>query len=324
MAVRQIAITDTLETFRTEFNNLAADDFGDIATLSGAGLSATSVVGAVIELSSIVAAGQAFFIEDASSTRQLVGAGQTLRFFGTANQLNAVVSTPDTLTVSLTNDVDIVNDLDVGNALSVTGLTTTNTLSVSQNASITGNITALGSTHQIGTIEISGNTIRAIDSSTIFFNDAVKAVTFESEYSNLVIEEILGSDATYYPRIRSTRADKVVVFNAIPIFDRRIGFEGATTDDFEMIINCNDPTADRTINIPDVDGTLITTGDSGTVSTTMIATNAITTAKISNSQVTEDKVASNAISSGKLKSAVNLQIQNSSGGIIKSLFGAGI
>ena len=31
MAVKNIAVTDTLETFRTEFNDLAAQDFGDIA-----------------------------------------------------------------------------------------------------------------------------------------------------------------------------------------------------------------------------------------------------------------------------------------------------
>ena len=35
MAVKNIAITDTLETFRTTFNDMAANDFGDIALLSG-------------------------------------------------------------------------------------------------------------------------------------------------------------------------------------------------------------------------------------------------------------------------------------------------
>ena len=45
MAVRNIAVTDSLETFRTEFNNLAANDFGDIATLSGA-ITSTNLVDA--------------------------------------------------------------------------------------------------------------------------------------------------------------------------------------------------------------------------------------------------------------------------------------
>ena len=84
MAVRSIAVTDTLETFRTEFNGLAANDFGDIATLDSS-LSASSVIGAVNELSAQVSAAAGFFIEDASSTRQQVGAGETMRIFGTSN-----------------------------------------------------------------------------------------------------------------------------------------------------------------------------------------------------------------------------------------------
>ena len=36
MAVKFIAETDTLEKFRTEFNDLSANQFGDIANLSGA------------------------------------------------------------------------------------------------------------------------------------------------------------------------------------------------------------------------------------------------------------------------------------------------
>ena len=52
MAVKNIAVTDTLETFRTTFNDLAANDFGDIANLSGA-ISATDLVGAMNETISI-------------------------------------------------------------------------------------------------------------------------------------------------------------------------------------------------------------------------------------------------------------------------------
>ena len=52
MAVRNVATTDTLDTFRTTFNSLAATDLGDVATLS---TSASSIVGAVNELNSSVA-----------------------------------------------------------------------------------------------------------------------------------------------------------------------------------------------------------------------------------------------------------------------------
>ena len=41
MAVKNIAVTDTLETFRTTFNDLAANEFGDITTATR-GVTATS------------------------------------------------------------------------------------------------------------------------------------------------------------------------------------------------------------------------------------------------------------------------------------------
>jgi hypothetical protein len=48
-------------------------------------------------------------------------------------------------------------------------------------------------------------------------------------------------------------------------------FEGATADGFETTLAVVDPTADRTITLPDVTGTVITTGDTGSVTSTMIA-----------------------------------------------------
>jgi hypothetical protein len=109
MAVKNIAGTDTLETFRTTFNDLALNDFGDAALLSPAGISATSVVGAVIELSSQIGTGQGHYIRDSGSTVQLIAPGNTVSFLGTSNEINAVVSSPDTVTVGFPTNVTITN-----------------------------------------------------------------------------------------------------------------------------------------------------------------------------------------------------------------------
>ena len=45
-------------------------------------------------------------------------------------------------------------------------------------------------------------------------------------------------------------------------------FEGATNDDFETTLTVTDPTADRTITLPDASGTVLTTGNSDTPTTT--------------------------------------------------------
>jgi hypothetical protein len=47
-------------------------------------------------------------------------------------------------------------------------------------------------------------------------------------------------------------------------------FEGSTANAFETTVAVVDPTADRTITLPNVTGTVVTTGDTGTVTSTMI------------------------------------------------------
>ena len=295
MAIRSIAQTDTLETFRTEFNALARDDFGDIASLSGA-ISATNLVDAMNETISIATSTAGFTIADDTSTTQIVGGGDTLTVLGTANQIQTVVSATDTLTLSFPSDVTISNNL-----------------------TITNNVTASGSTHTLGTIEISGNTLRSTDSTRININDTFRANTFESQTGLLSIDESSG-----FGRISTSRSDNIMIFDGIPAFQQSsVIFEGATADAFETTLTVTDPTADRTITFPDITGTVVTTGDTGSVTSTMISNGTISTDDIADDQISEAKMADDAIGQDQLKSVVNLQILNSSGGVLKSIYGAG-
>lgn len=58
-------------------------------------------------------------------------------------------------------------------------------------------------------------------------------------------------------------------------------FEGSSANAYETYLAVVDPTADRTITFPDVTGTVITTGDTGTVTSTMLADGTIVNADIS-------------------------------------------
>jgi hypothetical protein len=57
-------------------------------------------------------------------------------------------------------------------------------------------------------------------------------------------------------------------------------FEGATPNDFESTLTVIDPTADRTLSLPNVTGTLVSSGDTGTVTSTMILDGTILNADI--------------------------------------------
>ena len=71
-------------------------------------------------------------------------------------------------------------------------------------------------------------------------------------------------------------------------------FEGSTADDYETTITVANPTADRTITLPNVTGTVVTTGDSGSITSGMFAT------------------------------STSLQILSSTGTVLKTIYGAGV
>jgi len=100
-------------------------------------------------------------------------------------------------------------------------------------------------------------------------------------------------------------------------------FEGATADAHETTLRIVEPTADRTISLPNITGTLITDGDTGTVSSGMIATNAITNAKLANSAVNTAEIADSAITNAKIANDAITHGQISDGAIITAKIAAG-
>tara|TARA_Y100000589_G_scaffold45617_1_gene38366 strand:+ start:1850 stop:2767 length:918 start_codon:yes stop_codon:yes gene_type:complete len=286
MAVRNIAVTDTLETFRTEFNALALNDFGDIANLSGS-ISATNLVDAMNETISIATSTAGFTVRDSSSTTQLIGGGDTLSILGTSNEVEAVVSATDTVTIGLPNAVSITTSvtaptLSTGNMSLTNGsitdssgaisfgnenLTTTGTFG-SGNITSSGNISASGTTHTLGTIEIAGNVLRSTDSSLMEINDSLK-----------VVGPLAAGVTTLNPagsnNIESTTGFTVFGSSIVLGTGKTLAFEGATANDFETDFTVTDPTADRTITLPDATGTVALTNSTG-YATSTIFTSAVT------------------------------------------------
>tara|TARA_E500000178_G_scaffold347587_1_gene401147 strand:+ start:751 stop:1686 length:936 start_codon:yes stop_codon:yes gene_type:complete len=310
MAVRQIQPTDTLETFRTEFNNLNSQDFGDIANLD-ASITATNLVDAMNETISVATSTAGWTIEDSTSTRQIIGGGNVLRVFGASNEITAVVSAIDTLTIGLPNVVSITTSLTAptltGGSIQITGNTITATDSTaisfgSESLTTTGTITAnafssSGTSHTFGTIAISGNQISSTDVNPITFADSI-SVGASNSISTNTIGTVSGSAVNFGANNLQTSG-----FYYTSNSTGGLIFEGATADAFETIITSTDATADRVITLPDETGTVITTGSTDAISETMMA--------------------NDAIGQNELKSVVTLQILNSSGTVVKTLYGAG-
>jgi len=307
MAVKNIAVTDTLEEFRTQFNDLAANDFGDIANLSGS-IVATNLVDAMNETISIATSTAGWTIEDSSSTQQIIGGGDILRVFGTSNEIEAVVSATDTLTIGLPSAVSITTSVtaptvSTGNlSLSNGSITdTSGTISfgdenLTSTGTITGaTITGTGATHTLGTIEVSGNTIRSTDPTEVNINDGL---IIQGTLKTNTINPRSGTDVDFGSN-NLTTSGYYYTSNSSGGFI----FEGATADGFETTLAATDPTADRTITFPNETGTVITTG--------------------STDAITESMMGTDSIGQNELKSVVQLIIYNSSGVALKTLYGAG-
>ena len=75
------------------------------------------------------------------------------------------------------------------------------------------------------------------------------------------------ADLDYFADINST---------VNPAFGTSITFEGATADSYETTLQVTDPTADRTITLPNVSGTVITTGNLSDITDIGVFTGSIT------------------------------------------------
>jgi hypothetical protein len=286
MAVKFIAKDDTLEDFRLAFNDQSANHFGDIANLSGS-ITSTNLVDAMNETINIATNTAGFTLRDSTSTTQQIGGGNILNVVGAANEITAVVSATDTLTIGLPDDV-----------------------------TITGNLTASGTgTHSLGTIQVSGNTLSSSNATAISINDDLTLAAGKT-----LTADFITSSTAYVDFGAKNIATSGHFYTNSP---EGIIFEGTTADNFETKLISIDPTADRLISLPDETGTLITTGSVGAITGTMITTGSLVTGNYANNSITIDKMANDSVGQAQMKDVVDLQIQNSSGGILKQIFGAG-
>ncbi|AFX83680.1 endosialidase, partial [uncultured Mediterranean phage MEDS2 group] len=107
-------------------------------------------------------------------------------------------------------------------------------------------------------------------------------------------------------------------------------FEGATADDFETTLTVTDPTADRTIALPNVSGTVVTTGDTGTVTSTMIVDGTIvnadvnTSAAIAGTKISPDFGSQNVTTTGKIEVGTVIDLNANGSAYFASNVGIGV
>jgi len=125
---------------------------------------------------------------------------------------------------------------------------------------------------------------------------------FYTKDSSNVVKEIGGAGATTLQAVTNSGA---VTTNNITLNGANLIFEGLIENAFETTLTVAEPTSDRTITLPNITGTVITTGDTGTVTSTMIADGTIVNGDIADTTIRAAKLnlGSDTVTVGSLSSS---------------------
>ena len=154
---------------------------------------------------------------------------------------------------------------------------------ISDVVSATDAITVESLSNTIITTPTHGQFLSYNSSSAVWVNDAIDLGTDTT--GSYVQSLVAGTGVTLTNNSGESATPTVAIgqsvsASATPTFaglnlNGNITFEGTTADEFETIIAVTDPTSDRVIVFPDLTGTVVTTGDTGSITSLMIADNTI-------------------------------------------------
>ena len=294
MADRSVAVTDTLETFRTTFNSLAGDvgDIADLLSATGTIASSTDVVEAVTAMNTEIAAlkaGTSVFetkivfegaTDDASETTLQITdptADRTItlpNLTGTVSLLTATETLTNKTLTSPTLTSAVLNTAVSGSAIldednmasdSNTQLATQQSIKAFVEAQVTAE--DLDITTDSGTIaiDLDSETLTIAGGTGIDTTGSSNTITvaIDSTVATLTGSQTLTNKTLTSPTINTPTITNLTATNLI-LTDASIVFEGATADAHETTLTVTDPTADRTITLPNETGTLITSASAAT------------------------------------------------------------
>jgi len=301
MADRSVAISDTLNTLRTTYNSTAGD-VGDIASLTSATgtiASSTDIVEAIVAMNTEIAAlkaGTSVFetkitfegatadayetvlaITDPTADRTITfpdASGTVSTTTATETLTNKTLTSPTinggTFSGTFTGTQDLTGVVLSGaSPLVFEGATadayettlaftdpTADRVITMPNATDTLIGKATTDTLTNKSIDLGNNTLTG---SLAEWNSALQGDSFVS----LTGSETLTNKTLTSPTINSPTISNVTATNLV-LTDASIVFEGATADAHETTLTVVDPTADRTVTIPNETGTLITSASAAT------------------------------------------------------------
>jgi hypothetical protein len=190
------------------------------------------------------------------------------------------------------------------------------------------NLTPSGTTTAAGLVELATN------AETQTGTDTIRAVT-PSGLQSKVSDSTSTTSSTTIASSTAVKAAFDLANAALPKSGGRVtgnleigptgslSFEGSTDDNFETFLEVVNPTADRTITFPNVTGTVVTTGDTGTVTSAMITDGTIVNADINASAGIVDTKLATISTAGKVSNSATTAVSANTVNAIVTRDGSG-
>ena len=225
-----------------------------------------------------------FFADDSSTTTELQ-AGNTLVLSGGTGI--ATTLTGDTATFAIDNTVTTNSGTQTLTNKTIDSANNTITITESNISDLGSYITASSTDtltnktidaanntlSNIGNSSLTNSSITVTDGSTSTATSLGGTITFSGTANEIEVGEssgtitiglpdnvTIGGNATVTGNLTVNGTTTTVNSTTIEITNS-FTFEGSTADDYETVLGVIDPTADRTINLPNVSGTVITSGN---------------------------------------------------------------
>ena len=294
MADRTVAVTDTLETLRTTYNSTAGDvgDIADLQSATGTIASSTDIVEAVVAMNTEIAAlkaGTSVFetkivfegaTDDANETTLVVTdptADRTItlpNLTGTVSLITATETLTNKTLTSPTLTSAVLNTAVSGTAIldednmasdSNTQLATQQSIKAFVEAQVTAEDLDITSDSGTIAIDLDSETLTIAGGTGIDTSGSSNTITVavDSTVATLTGSQTLTNKTLTAPTINTPTITNLTATN-LTLTDSSIVFEGATADAHETTLTVVDPTADRTITLPNETGTLITSASAAT------------------------------------------------------------
>ena len=267
-AIDNLAVFKTIAVGGGGQSSIVADSSTDTLTIAGgAGIVITTDDSTdTLTITATDAGGTVTSITPAASNGSgtAITTSGTITVAGTANEVETSVS-GTTITVGLPDSVTITSNLTIGGNLTVNGSTTTvnsTTITVDDPVFTLGGDTAPSSDDNLDR----GIAFRWYDGSEarlgfMGWDDSAQAIVLFKQASNT--NEVFGDDVSVGGEVATPLETKAKLH-----IGNTIRLHGLTTGANRYIDLTCSPTAERTITIPDVTGTLVSTGNLTAITTT--------------------------------------------------------